>query len=117
MLILVVALVILLTTVLTFKVHAQELANNATVNSHTERSAGKNTTVVTYSSNNSTLSEADVLLQHGVLGKGIDKAPGLQKPFNPKAVEHAGIKKFLNRFHELMRKQFMGKKEIEPSAN
>jgi len=46
MLILVVALVILLTAVLTFNVHAQELANNATVNSHTERSAGKNTNVV-----------------------------------------------------------------------
>ena len=117
MLILVVALAILLTAVLTFNVHAQELANNATINTDMEHSAGKNTTVVTYSSNNSTLSKADVLLQHGVPGKGIDKAPGLQKLFNPKAVEHAGIKKFLSRFQEMMQKQLMGKNEIEPSAN
>jgi len=72
---------------------------------------------MSYSSNNSTLSKADVLLQDGVPCKGIDTAPGLQKPFNPKAVEQAGIKKFLNRFHEMMQKQFIGKNEIEPSAN
>ena len=117
MLILVVAMVILLTAVLTFNIHAQELANNATINSDMERSAGKNTNVVTYSSNNSTLSNADVLLHNGVPVKGIDKAPGLQKLFNPKTVEHSGIKKFLNRFHEMIRKQFMGKNEIEPTAN
>ena len=108
MLILVVALVILLTAVLSFNVHAQELANNATINSDMERSPGKNTTAVTYSSNNSTLNKADVLLQHGVPGKGIDNAPGLQKLFNSKTVEPTGIKKFLNRFHEMIRKQFMG---------
>jgi hypothetical protein len=36
----------------------------------------------------------DILKQSGVPGKGIDKAPGLQKPFNPKsqAAEHAGKK-------------------------
>jgi uncharacterized repeat protein (TIGR01451 family) len=36
----------------------------------------------------------DILQQSGVPGKGIEKAPGLQKPFNPKsqAAEHAGKK-------------------------
>ena len=36
----------------------------------------------------------DILKHSGVHGKGIDKAPGLQKPFNPKskAAEHAGQK-------------------------
>jgi plastocyanin len=36
----------------------------------------------------------DILKQSGVPGKGIEKAPGLQKPFNPKsqAAEHAGKK-------------------------
>jgi len=39
--------------------------------------------------------KADVLKDSGVPGKGLDKAPGLQKPFNPnsKAGEHAGKKK------------------------
>ncbi len=36
----------------------------------------------------------DILQQSGVPGKGIENAPGLQKPFNPKsqAAEHAGKK-------------------------
>ena len=38
--------------------------------------------------------KADILEESGVPGKGLDKAPGLQKPFNPdsKAGEHAGKK-------------------------
>lgn len=38
--------------------------------------------------------KADILKERGVPGKGLDKAPGLQKPFNPnsKASEHAGKK-------------------------
>jgi len=38
--------------------------------------------------------KADILKGSGVPGKGLDKAPGLQKPFNPdsKAGEHAGKK-------------------------
>jgi len=38
--------------------------------------------------------KADILRDNGVPGKGLDKAPGLQKPFNPdsKAGEHAGKK-------------------------
>jgi len=38
--------------------------------------------------------KADILKDSGVPGKGLDKAPGLQKPFNPdsKAGEHAGKK-------------------------
>ncbi len=37
----------------------------------------------------------DMLLESGVPGRGIENAPGLQKPFNPKsqAAEHAGKKK------------------------
>ncbi len=38
--------------------------------------------------------KADILGDSGVPGKGLDKAPGLQKPFNPdsKAEDHAGKK-------------------------
>ncbi len=38
--------------------------------------------------------KADVLIDSGVPGKGLESAPGLQKPFNPKsqAEEHAGKK-------------------------
>ena len=41
-----------------------------------------------------TVNKADILKRRGVPGKGIDRAPGLQKPFNPKsqAAEHAGKK-------------------------
>ncbi|OGN93339.1 MAG: hypothetical protein A2Z75_08705 [Chloroflexi bacterium RBG_13_50_10] len=40
------------------------------------------------------LFKAEILKLMGVRGKGIEKAPGLQKPFNPKsqAAEHAGKK-------------------------
>ena len=40
------------------------------------------------------LFKAEILKLFGVPGKGIEKAPGLQKPFNPKsqAAEHAGKK-------------------------
>ena len=39
-------------------------------------------------------SKADILKDSGVPGKGLDKAPGLQKPFNPKskAEDHVGKK-------------------------
>jgi len=39
--------------------------------------------------------KAGILKESGVSGKGIDTAPGLQKPFNPKskAAERAGKKK------------------------
>ena len=39
--------------------------------------------------------KADILIGSGVPGKGLDVAPGLQKPFNPKsqAAGHAGKKK------------------------
>ncbi len=39
--------------------------------------------------------KSEILIGSGVPGKGLDNAPGLQKPFNPKsqAVEHAGKKK------------------------
>ncbi len=41
------------------------------------------------------LTKADILKDSGVPGKGLENAPGLQKPFNPnsKAAEHAGKKK------------------------
>ncbi len=44
--------------------------------------------------NKSLFWKRDILKHSGVPGKGIDKAPGLQKPFNPKskAAEHAGKK-------------------------
>jgi len=38
--------------------------------------------------------KSDILMNSGVPGKGLEKAPGLQKPFNPnsQADEHAGMK-------------------------
>jgi hypothetical protein len=44
------------------------------------------------------LFKAEILKMMGVPGKGIDHAPGLQKPFNPKsqAAEHAGKKNHSN---------------------
>jgi len=44
--------------------------------------------------NKKLLTKAEILKLSGVPGKGIDKAPGLQKLFNPKsqAAEHAGKK-------------------------
>ncbi|GAI51919.1 unnamed protein product, partial [marine sediment metagenome] len=44
--------------------------------------------------NKTLLTKAEILKLSGVPGKGIDTAPGLQKPFNPKsqAAEHAGKK-------------------------
>jgi uncharacterized repeat protein (TIGR01451 family) len=40
------------------------------------------------------LTKAGILRASGVMGKGIDRAPGLQKPFNPnsQAAQHAGKK-------------------------
>ncbi|MCX6008433.1 MAG: hypothetical protein NTW48_00020 [Chloroflexi bacterium] len=48
----------------------------------------------TVSINKTLFWKRDILQQSGVPGKGIEKAPGLQKPFNPKsqAAEHAGKK-------------------------
>jgi len=48
----------------------------------------------TVSINKTLFWKRDILKQNGVPGKGIDKAPGLQKPFNPnsQAAEHAGKK-------------------------
>lgn len=43
---------------------------------------------------NTTMTKAEILKERGVPGKGIDEAPGLQKPFNPNsnAAENAGNK-------------------------
>ena len=45
-------------------------------------------------SDNVTMTKSKILKLMGVPGKGIETAPGLQKPFNPKsqAAEHAGKK-------------------------
>jgi len=49
----------------------------------------------TWSEENAPVTMADILKNSGILGKGIDNAPGLQKAFNPnsKAAERAGKKK------------------------
>jgi hypothetical protein len=91
MVVCVIATGILFITLLTFNVQAQELAsgaNNATI---TSLSPEKNGAGGNASSNNATKTKAEILKQNGVPGKGIDKAPGLQKPFNPNsnAAEHA----------------------------
>lgn len=129
MLILVTAAVILLMALLSFNVNAQELAsaantatnttanapsNNATMKKQMfgpagNRLSGNYTSPLAFSNNN-TLTKAQILQQRGVPGEGIDNAPGLKKPFNPKAAENAGIKKFLYRFNhifqEMIQKRF-----------
>ena len=42
----------------------------------------------------SVITKADILKDSGIPGKGLENAPGLQKPFNPnsQADEHAGMK-------------------------
>ena len=53
-----------------------------------------NVVVVSLTLNKKTLTKSEVLQLSGVTGKGMLKAPGLQKLFNPKsqAAEHAGKK-------------------------
>jgi len=57
--------------------------------------------------NKAFLTKAEILKLSGVPGKGIDTAPGLQKPFNPKsqAAEHAGKKDRDNEEEQLQIRQ------------
>jgi len=99
MAVLVIATVILLMALLTFNANAQELtslAGKTTIENYKQekgpasiKSSSDNST-----SDNSTMTKADILKERGVPGKGIDHAPGLQKPFNPKssAADNAGKK-------------------------
>jgi len=94
MVILVIATVILFMALLTYSANAQELASNtgsATTQSHKQE---KNSQGSKSASDNSTMTKADILKERGVPGKGIDHAPGLQKPFNTKsnAADNAGKK-------------------------
>lgn len=56
--------------------------------------ATSNQVSISLTVNKITLTKAEILKLSGVPGRGIDKAPGLQKTFNPKsqAAEHAGKK-------------------------
>lgn len=58
-------------------------------------SATSSSVPISLTINKNLLTKSEVLQLSGVPGKGISKAPGLQKPFNPKskAAEHAGKKK------------------------
>ena len=62
---------------------------------------------VSVSLNKSLMTKAEILKLSGVPGKGIDTAPGLQKPFNPKsqAAEHAGKKDRDNEEEQLQIRQ------------
>lgn len=53
------------------------------------------------------MTKCQILKLRGVPGKGIDKAPGLQKPFNPKsqAAEHAGNKGIVTQQQQLTIRQ------------
>lgn len=44
----------------------------------------------TTATDNTTMNKVDILKERGVPGKGIEEAPGLQKPFNPNS--NAGVK-------------------------
>lgn len=95
MLILVLATVILFMALLTFSASAQELASTSTSTTTQSHKQEKNSQGSKSASDNSTMTKAEILKQSGVPGKGIDHAPGLQKPFNPKsnAADNAGMKK------------------------
>ncbi len=75
------------------------LTNTATVQGKDpdENTVSATSSLVTISLiiNKNLLTKSEVLRLSGVPGKGISKAPGLQKPFNPQseAAEHAGKKK------------------------
>ena len=58
-------------------------------------SATSSSVSVSLTINKNLLTKSEALQLSGVPGKGISKAPGLQKPFNPKskAAEHAGKKR------------------------
>lgn len=77
---------------------AGAVKNTATVTGidPVKRTVSASTGVVIVSTNiiKSLLNKAEALMVSGVPGKGIDTAPGLQKPFNPnsRAGEHAGKK-------------------------
>ena len=72
------------------------IVNTATVEGigPTDESVFATSNSVSVSLNKSLMTKAEILKQSGVPGKGIDTAPGLQRPFNPKskAAEHAGKK-------------------------
>ena len=72
-----VAIVALLMPMSSAYVEAQEQAKQEMLRQG-DRISGVN-------SDNVTLTKAEILKLNGVPGKGIDKAPGLQKPFNPKS--------------------------------
>lgn len=70
-------------------------------------SATSNAVEVSLTINKTLLTKAEILKLSGVPGKGIDTAPGLQKPFNPKsqAAEHAGKKDRDNEEEQLQIRQ------------
>jgi hypothetical protein len=115
MLVLLVALGILLIALLTFDVKAQELASDGRMNG-LDQSSGKFSIGASFSNNNTTVNKADLSSQEGVPGKGIEMAPDLQKPFYSITSENPGIKKFLNRFQELMEVYFAGKTQIKTTS-
>ena len=64
----------------------------------------------------SLLTKAQVLTLSGVPGKGIDTAPGLQKPFNPnsQASEHAGKKEGKGYLEQNQEKNQNQEQNLEP---
>jgi hypothetical protein len=89
--IILVSVLVIIMALFFFNVNAQQLAH-AAGNGYTKMAKA--------TSDNTTATKADVLKQRGVPGKGIDKAPGLQKQFNPNsnATAKVEIKKSLHEF-------------------
>jgi hypothetical protein len=87
-----VASIILFMALLTFNVQAQELASTSDQTMMQSFAPKNNDAGGNAFSNNSTKTKAEILKERGVPGKGILKAPGLLKQFNPNsnAAEHAG---------------------------
>ena len=71
--IMIVAIIVLIMALFFFSVNAQQPAY----------AAGNGHTKITKATSDNSTTKSEVLKHKGVLGKGINKAPGLQKPFNP----------------------------------
>jgi len=97
--VLVITTAVLAMAMLSFSVNAEELASSTSNSILQSYKHEKDPVSIKPASDNSTttkstMTKADILKQSGVPGKGIDHAPGLQKPFNPNsnASENAGMK-------------------------
>lgn len=84
------AIIILMASILPLTVNTVSAQNTIDSNSNNSVAHLNGKPLVNATSNNVT--KAEILRDRGVPGNGIDHAPGLKKPFNPKskAAQNAG---------------------------